>query len=50
MERTVWGTLQKNFCRQEPKKTNMSFCPKTFTVAEDKAKAVEKNAKKELRN
>ena len=40
MWRTVWGTLQRTFweakasCCKEAKKTNVSFCPKTFTMAE----------------
>ena len=56
-ERTAWGILQRTFweakaiCCKEPKKTNASFCPKTFTMAEDpKANAVGGTWKKELRN
>ena len=57
MYRTVWGTLQRTFweakaiCCKEPQKTNVSFCPKTFAMAEDpKAKSVQKDARKSWRN
>jgi len=55
MQRPVWGTLQRTFgegkaiCCKEPKKTNVSFCPKIFTMAEDrKANVVEEKCKKEF--
>ena len=57
MYRTVWGTLPKNLLGgqshllQKKQKTNVSFCHKTFTMAEDpKANSVQKHAKKRWRN
>ena len=57
MYRTVWGTLRRTFreakaiCCKEPQRTNVSFCPKTFTMAEDpKVNSVQKDARKSWRS
>ena len=57
MYKTVWGTLHRTFweanaiCCKKPQKTNVSFCPKTFTMAEDpKGNTVREKCKKKWRN
>ena len=58
VKQLFWGPLRKNLLGGEshllqraPQKTNVSFCPKTFTMAEDpKANAAREKCKIELRN